>query len=109
MRNPEVIDAEFSVVATRWRPAWGVVFYWAVGVVGCSLAARAITDRGEVTVYIVLASLAAPMGRLTSACWRSLSQKTSEQEALLMRSRLLDPGPTIWAAGRLHGARRHGG
>lgn len=105
-----VVDAEYVLIPPRlgFRLSFWACFWWAVYVAGFALAARDATDKGEVIVYVIGASLIVPAGRLVSASWEALTGPlTTEQEALQLRQRLLRQGETtIWSAWRRRAAGR---
>jgi len=102
VEQPDWTDAQFALVKPPRRFGFRSVFWWAVYACGFAWAAKLAGASGEVIVYVFGASLIVPGMRFSAEVFRALAERTSEQEALQARYRLLGRAPTIWAerAGR---------
>lgn len=108
MAKPKITDADFTVVdpplaieGPAFRFRFWPCFWWAIYTAGIAGAAYQdqTQDRGFVVIYVVMAALIVPAGRLFSSLWGMLTGPlTTDQEAQQLRRRLLSPQvTTVWS------------
>lgn len=94
------IDAHYEIIEGRrelrinlWACLW-----WAIGIAGCTLAAREAGASDDVLAFVVMAGFIEPVRRLYFWVGRALPQKVSDAEADLLREQILATGASRKAA-----------
>ena len=88
MKEPEVTDAEFELVAAPFRIPWVTIFWFCIYAGSAAAACYQEADPVARAAITFAAAALWPLGRLAL----SVTQKVSEQEAQLARQHLLGRG-----------------